>query len=277
VQTANFIHFLNALNVEAVDTEMTFGVTRDAGAFEWAGTSLGAVFAQRRNLLNPRVWRMLFDIVRFNQFALDLLWDADESEDDPSSGAPTTNGADGHLGQSWTPKERVQADDESIGAYLARQGYSAAFRDDYLIPMTAAVWSTSPDKCALDFPALTLVRFMWNHHLLTTVAARPAWMTLSGGAHRYIDAVMRHVGAGNVHLGKRVTAAENTAAGAVTLSFEDGGEDDFDHVVLACHGDQALDIIRGSATREEMDVLKHFTTTENIAVLHSDLSVSSSV
>lgn len=275
MQTANFIHFLNALNVKAVDTEMTFGVTRDAGAFEWSGTSLGAVFAQRRNLFNPRVWRMLFDVIRFNQFALDLLWDADESGSDPTSGASTTNG-DWHVGNTSTHKQRVQAD-ESIGAYLERQGYSAAFRDDYLIPMTAAVWSTSPDKCALDFPALTLVRFMWNHHLLTTVAARPAWMTLSGGAHHYIDAVMRHVGAGNVHLGKRVTALENTAAGAVTLNFEDGGEDEFDHVVLACHGDQALEIIRGSATQEEVDVLKHFTTTENTAVLHSDLSVSFSI
>lgn len=81
------------------------------------------------------MWRMVFDIVRFNQFALDLLLDE----------------------RSGTADE---VDEESIGAYLEREGYSDAFRDDYLLPLTAAVWSTSPDKCSLDFPAVTLVRFL---------------------------------------------------------------------------------------------------------------------
>lgn len=123
-------------------TEMTFGVSRDAGLFEWAGTSLGAVFCQRKNLLSPRMWRMIFDILRFNQFALDLLM---HNEGSPRE---VVNGGTAHF------------QDISIGAYLEREGYSDAFRDDYLIPMTAAVWSTSPEKCSLEFPALTLVRFM---------------------------------------------------------------------------------------------------------------------
>lgn len=112
---------------------MTFGVSRDHGLFEWAGTSLDAVFCQRRNLWSPRMWRMIFDIVRFNQFALDVLI---------NSG-------------SWLQEG------ETIGKYLARQGYSDAFRDEYLIPMTAAVWSTSPNKCSLEFPAITLIRFLF--------------------------------------------------------------------------------------------------------------------
>lgn len=122
---------------------MTFGVSRDQGLFEWAGTSLSAVFAQRRNIFSPRMWRMIFDIIRFNQFALDLLKDEEKSE-------VYTNGN----GLSHVESQ------ESIGQYLDREGYSQAFRDDYLIPMTAAVWSTSPDKCSLEFPAVTLVRFM---------------------------------------------------------------------------------------------------------------------
>ena len=93
-------------------SEMTFGISRDAGAFEWSGTSLGALFAQRSNLLRPSFWRMIFDIVRFNQFALDLL-----------SLPPASSAAE-----------------MSIGEYLERAGYSHAFRDDYLIPMTACVW-----------------------------------------------------------------------------------------------------------------------------------------
>lgn len=131
---------------------MTFGVSRDHGLFEWAGTSLGAVFAQRRNILSPKMWRMVFDIIRFNQFALDLLQDEEKSE-------THTNGhSNGDTGDS----ERQ----ESIGDYLEREGYSDAFRDDYLIPMTAAVWSTDADKCTLEFPAITLVRFMYAFSLL---------------------------------------------------------------------------------------------------------------
>jgi predicted NAD/FAD-binding protein len=122
---------------------MTFGVSRDDGLFEWAGTSLSAVFAQRRNILSLRVWRMIFDIIRFNQFALDLLRDEEKSQ-------IYANGNGVHHAEPQ----------ETIGEYLDREGYSDTFRDDYLIPMTAAVWSTSPDKCSLEFPAVTLVRFM---------------------------------------------------------------------------------------------------------------------
>jgi predicted NAD/FAD-binding protein len=129
VRVANFINFLTTIGVKTVPTEMSFSVSRDKGFFEWAGSSIGALFCQRGNLFSPKMWRMMFDIVRFNQFALDVL-----RTDQPT--------------------------DETVGQYLDREGYSNAFRNDYLIPMTAAVWSTSPDKCTLDFPAVTLIRFL---------------------------------------------------------------------------------------------------------------------
>jgi predicted NAD/FAD-binding protein len=134
---------------------MTFGVSRDNGIFEWAGTSISAVFAQRKNLFFPRVWRMIFDIIRFNQFALDLLKE-EETSTGYSTGGTNGNGNGNGNGHSM----RLAEEQETIGQYLDREGYSDAFRDDYLIPMTAAVWSTSPDKCSLEFPAVTLVRFM---------------------------------------------------------------------------------------------------------------------
>lgn len=93
---------------------------------------------------------MIFDIVRFNQFALDLLQKEEESETD-------MNGDGGDMNGQITHETK---DQETIGEYLDREGYSDAFKNDYLIPMTAAVWSTSPDKCSLEFPAVTLVRFM---------------------------------------------------------------------------------------------------------------------
>lgn len=240
---------------------MTFGVSRDHGAFEWAGTSLSAVFAQRANLLRPSMWRMIFDLIRFNQFALDLLAESDESEEDPSG----ANGTDA--------KFRKPRRQESIGAYLDRERYSDSFRNDYLIPMTAAVWSTSADKCSLEFPAVTLVRFMWNHHLLTTVSARPQWLTINGGSQQYIDAVMQDFPPNNIHLNTPVQSLKSTENGNVELTTDHGQTISYDHVILATHGDQALDIIRPTATNEEKTILSGFKTNKNTAVLHSDLSV----
>ncbi|KZM21425.1 uncharacterized protein EKO05_0006296 [Ascochyta rabiei] len=247
----NFIQFLNAVNVRTDASEMTFGISRDAGAFEWSGTSLGALFAQSSNAFKLSFWRMIFDIVRFNQFALDLL------SIPPGSAAAK------------------EANQESIGQYLEKHGYSDAFRDDYLIPMTACVWSTGADKCALEFPALTLVRFMWNHHLLTTVSERPPWLTVHGGSKNYIDAVMRECKDVHLHLSTQIESIQRKD-GRVRLGT--GGkaaakEEFFDSVILACHGDQARSLLGSSATLEESDILDAFETTPNIAYLHSDLSL----
>ncbi|KAH9908000.1 amine oxidase [Xylariomycetidae sp. FL2044] len=245
----NFINFLRKINVKTVPTEMTFGVSRDKGKFEWAGTSLGAVFCQRKNIFSLRMWRLIFDIIRFNRFALDLLNDEEEEDGDATSAA----------------------EEETIGDYLDRQGYSDTFRNDYLIPMTAAVWSTSPDKCALQFPAVTLVRFMWNHHLLSTISKRPDWLTLEGGAKSYIDAVMKGFPPNHLFLNTAVKHITNENR-AVVLHLEDGRSERFDHVILATHGDQAYQIIRPSATEEEKAIMPSFHTSENKCVLHSDLS-----
>lgn len=103
---------------------------------------MGAVFAQRRNLLSPRMWRMLFDWVRFNQFALDMLI-FDDNETCPCA--------------STCARHAVDAE-ETIGQYLDKEGYSDAFRDGYLVPMTAAVWGTSASRSTLDLPVVALIR-----------------------------------------------------------------------------------------------------------------------
>ena len=246
-RAANFIAFLKELKVKTVASEMTFGISRDMGAFEWSGTSLSALFAQPTNALRPTFWRMIFDILRFNIFSLDLL---------SSSSAPS--------------------DELTIGEYLEREGYSDAFRDDYLIPMTACVWSTGPDKCALEFPALTLVRFMWNHHLLTTVSERPPWLTIEGGSQKYIDAMMKDCKGAKVHLSTPVESLKRKD-GRIELTLGgqgEGSKETFDEVVLACHGDQAKWLVGNAATLEEKDILSAFETSPNTAYLHSDLSVS---
>ncbi|KAL8753283.1 MAG: hypothetical protein Q9184_005471 [Pyrenodesmia sp. 2 TL-2023] len=239
---------------------MTFGVSRDEGLFEWAGTSLSAVFAQRLNFFRPRMWRMIFDIIRFNHFALDLLSKSEESEVDPS-------GIDGPEKSSQKPKKPL-----SIGEYLDREGYSEAFRNDYLIPMTAAVWSTAPDKVSLEFPAITLIRFLWNHHLLNTITARPKWMTILGGSQPYIDAVIKDVPSERIHRGTEVGSLRVLSDGRVAVKTPDS-EALYDHVILATHGDQALNIIHDIATTTERKVLRGFKTSKNTASLHSDLSL----
>lgn len=242
-------------------TDMTFGVSRDRGLFEWSGSSLFTVFAQKSNLFNPRMWIMLFDIIRFNQFALDMLSEEDESENSPSA----LHNISSKLGK---PRHR-----QSIGEYLQKENYSEAFRDDYLIPMTAAVWSTAPDKASLEFPAITLIRFMWNHHLLSTVAARPQWLTIPGGSQQYIDAVMASFPKEHVHVGSCVKSIRTLNDGPAMVVLSDGVEQLFDHVILATHADQALEIIRNTASAEEREILSGFGFSTNTAVLHSDLSV----
>lgn len=243
---------------------MTFGVSRDNGLFEWAGTSLGAVFAQRKNILSPRVWRMIFDIIRFNQFALDLLKFEERSQE-------YTNGKTN--GNGISPGVHHDEEQETIGQYLEREGYSDAFRDDYLIPMTAAVWSTSPDKCSLEFPAVTLVRFMWNHHLLSTVAARPSWLTIQQGAKSYIDAVMKGFPPNHISLNTPVEFITNDDDGRVRLHLRNGKSDLYDHVIVATHGNQAHDLIYPEADMEEKQIMSGFQVSKNTAILHSDLSL----
>lgn len=125
----NFTRFLGLHpQINILPSQMSFSVSRDGGAFEWAGSSLASLFCQRSRLLDPRMWRLVYDILRFNACARRLAIDS--------------------------------GDDEvcSIGDYLVQHGYSDTFRDDYLIPMIAAIWSTPPDKCNMEFPARTLVR-----------------------------------------------------------------------------------------------------------------------
>ncbi|CAK7203210.1 Cytochrome c oxidase assembly protein cox11, mitochondrial [Sporothrix eucalyptigena] len=218
----NFLNFLDKVGVAAARTPMTFSVCRDRGAFEWSGINADTLFCQRRNIFSPRMWRMIFDIFRFNQFALDLI----EDDTSPHGAFPG----------------------ESIGHYLEREGYSDAFRDDYLIPMTAAVWSTSPDKCSLEFPATTLLRFLWNHHLLSTVTRRPDWLTIDAGSKSYIDAVMNGFPDSHVFLNTPVRSLTNERDGRVRLHLDDGRFEVYDHVILATHGDEAFGIIKPSAT-----------------------------
>lgn len=141
--------------------------------------------------------------------------------------------------------------------------------------MTAAIWSTPPDKAALDFPAFTLLRFMHNHHLLQ-ILDRPTWLTLANGSHSYVNAVLAKLPKEQYHQNvKIVSASTSSDSKLVTIESADGKKHIFDHVIFACHADQTFRILENGKgmTKQEREVLGGFEFGGNRAVLHADVEV----
>lgn len=260
---ANFVNFLNRIKVPTVPTNLSIGMSRDRGAFEWAEMSLDSIFCKRRHLFSPGMWRMIFDIIRFNHFALELLIE----EDAEPSGSASANGNGNGVHRWLLPTYK-----QTIGEYLEREGYSDAFRDDYLIPMIAAVWSMSPYKDILELPAATVVRFLFNHDLMSSFATRPAWLTIKEGSRMYIDSVTKGFPPNHLFLRTPVRSIVNDRDGRVRLHLQGGGSAVYDHVILATPGDAAYQVIESTATVEEQAIMSKFHTCKTTAVLHSDIS-----
>ncbi|KAH8811832.1 hypothetical protein F5884DRAFT_783565 [Xylogone sp. PMI_703] len=254
----NFLAFLKAIGQPTIPTEMAFSVSKNHGHLEWSAASLSSVFAQRRNIFSLRMWRMIFDIIRFRQLAFDII-----NKDECSGNADRTN---------WSGLLRPELE-ESVERFLDKEGYSDAFRDDYLVPMTAALWNTTPDRCLLDFPVVTLVQFLWSHHLLSPVSSKPEWLTMKNGSRCYIDKVMHGFPANHLFLNTPVMSVSNDAEGRVRLHLDNGRIEVYDHVIIATHGDQAYNLIADDSSQEERAILSGFQTTKNTAVLHSDASL----
>ncbi len=227
------------LGVASTPSEMSFSVRLPlaaGGRLEWAGTSINTLFAQRANLLRPGFLRMVADIVRFNRQA-----------------------------SAMARADRVA--DASLGRFLDEHGYSAQFRAWYLLPMAACIWSCPSDQM-LAFPLATFIRFCANHGLLQ-VSGRPQWRSVAGGARRYVDKLL--AGIPDHRLGTPVlSVTRGTSGGARSVRVQTAaGSEQFDHVVLACHSDQALALL-DDARREEQSVLGAIRYQPNRAVLHTD-------
>jgi uncharacterized protein len=225
------------LNVATALSDMSFSVKAPGDNLEWSGSSLNAVFAQRRNLVRPQFWGMLLEIMRFNRLCTAL--------------AQGENG-----GQALQP----------IADFLAQHRFSRAFMDGYFLPMVACIWSC-PTQKMLRFPMATMVRFCHNHGLIQ-VANRPRWFTVRGGAKAYVDKMLARIK--DARLNCPVRKVTRHAAG-VDISL-DSGTQRFDDVVLACHSDQSLALLT-DATAQEKQVLGSIAYHPNRAVLHLDTSV----
>lgn len=243
LQIANFHSFLSYLSIPTNPVRITFGFTRNNGELEWSSKSLSGFFSQRRNILSPTMWRMLFDIIRFNIFATDVL--------SPSN-----------------PYE-----DESIGSYLERNNYSDAFKDNYLIPLAASLWVNDTTSVPDEMPAVMLVRYFWNHHMLNTFKVALQWLSIKGGCYQYVQKILNEVPAERVHVSTRVHQVLSKE-GQVMLDMGNGQYENFDRVIVATHASDALRLRGSDASPEERAILQNFRTITGTVAVHSDLSVS---
>ena len=217
----NFTKLLAELGVAAKPTEMSFSVRDDRANFEYNGHSLRTLFAQKRNLLRPSFHHMLLDIVRFNR---------------------VTSAADRSVAS------------ETVKEFVNRHRFSSAFTEHYLLPMGSAIWSC-PRRCFADFPIGFVFEFFRNHGLLS-LRDRPTWSVFEGGSQTYVRALSATFSAA-VRLNSPVESVVRTHEGVV-LRSSSHREEAFDHVIFACHSDQALRILGDDATPLERNTLSAF-------------------
>ena len=234
----NFIRLMDQLGVKSEDSDMSFSVKSETTGLEYNGHTLNSLFAQRRNIFRPSFWGMIRDIIRFNK----------------------------------ETRAELKADtldrEETLGSYLQRNNYGSAFRDDYIVPMGAAVWSASEDMM-MQFPLYFFVRFFNNHGMLS-VDDRPQWRVISGGSRMYVERMLKDLPAKQVYLNTPVDGVSRKPTCVEITSHR--GTETFDQVIFACHSDQALHMLN-DASATEQDVLGAIPYKMNDVVLHTDRNI----
>jgi len=232
----NLVRLFAALDVPTAPSSMSFSVSIDGGRVEYAGGDVLGLFAQPRNILRPAHWRMLGCALRFFHSAAAMI---DRTDHEPT-----------------------------LGEFLRRGRYSRAFVEEHLLPMTAAIWSVPPATIA-GFPARSVIRFFENHGLLRYFR-RPQWRTVRGGSVEYVSRLVRAIGP---ELRRRPAAAAlRVDAEGVMVRDACGGEERFDHAVVAAHADEALALL-ADPTPEERRVLGAFRYQPNRTILHGDAAL----
>jgi predicted NAD/FAD-binding protein len=229
-----FCRLLGRLGVPSRPGDMSFSVHEEATGIEWNGSTLDGLFAQRRNLLRPSHLRMLREILRFHREAPSLL---------------------------------AEGPEVALGEWVEGRGFSPAFRERFLVPMAAALWSADPERIR-EFPARSFARFFHNHGMLA-VNGRPRWRTVVGGSARYVERIA-------ADLGDRVRAGCPVASirrlpDRVRVAPAGAPPEEYDQVVLAVHSDRALALLEDPSDAERA-VLGAIPYQGNDAVLHTDAS-----
>ena len=227
----NFLKLLHELRVPYENSAMSFSVKDSQKDFEYNGTSLNALFAQRKNFINPKFYKMIREILRFNKSSIILL----------------------------------RSDEEiSLGDYLKREGYSDFFKKYYILPMGSAIWSSNI-KTMMQFPAKFFIQFFNNHGMLN-INDRPQWLTISGGSINYVDKMIKPFRK-KIKLNQNIKYVERKKD-HIAIHHKDRVEK-FDWVFFACHSDEALKLIK-SPSFHEKNILKAIPYTDNEVILHYD-------
>ena len=242
----NFIQLLDRIGVPSQDTIMSFSVKCERTGLEYRGADPNGLFAQRRNFLNPKFYRLLFDLLKFFK-----------------------------LGEAMLENDSDADESETVDSFLKRHQFSPQFIEQYFLPMGAAIWSSSYEKFR-DFPIRFIAEFYKNHGLLG-VKNRPQWKVIKGGSKQYVKAltdgwpnqIQLNTPVVNVTR-NRVSPASDPHS--VTVATK-GQSQEFDHVIFACHSDQALRILRSDATSLETEILSAFPYQKNTAILHTQSDV----
>lgn len=233
----NLCRLFEEIGAPVKKTDMSFSVQHIPSGLEYSGSSLNHLFAQRKNLFKPAYLRMLYQIGRFNTESLKIL-------EDPRYAQYT------------------------IGEYIREFKFGDEMLNKYLVPMSSAVWSTPMDKM-LDFPAITLIRFFKNHGFLG-LDTQHQWYTLDKGSQSYRELLIAPF-RDRIHVGRKAISVSRTN-GKAAVRTADGTEEEYDAVILACHGDQALNLLH-EPTNGEQTLLSAFRYQYNKAVLHTDETI----
>lgn len=233
----NFIKLMQQLGVQSQATEMGFSAFYSDGRFEYSGTNISTLFADRRTLVSPQHWRMLADILRFNKQAL----------------------------RDW--QRGSVSPNMTVGKYLCANGYGAAFKRHYLVPMGSAIWSSSTAEIE-QFPLHFFIKFFHNHGLLN-VNDRPTWRVIKGGSSSYIAPLCAGFSR-KIRLDDPVQSITRTDSGVLVVSR--AGAREYDQVVVACHADHALALLKNPSMAEK-NVLSAIRYRENEVVLHTDTAL----
>jgi len=234
----NFEKLMANIGMDRLATEMSFSVKNEDTGLEYSGSNLNGLFAQRTNLFNLKFLKLIKEILRFNKLCMSA-W------------------------QHKTLDEQI-----SLGRFLDQQGFSEYFRSHYILPMGAAIWSASLHEMEA-FPLCFFVRFFYNHGLLS-INQRPQWYVLPNGSDAYVKPLIKGFEE-KVHLNAAVSEIVRKD-GRIKLKTAQGDWQIFDEVILACHSDQAMHILK-DLSRDEQDILGNMPYQKNEVVLHTDINM----
>ena len=234
----NFLALLSEIGIDKQETEMSFSVHNANTGLEYNGHNLDTLFAQRRNIFRPKFWLLIKEILRFNKLCKEIY-----QQDDYQAGV-------------------------TLGGFLTNNNFSDFFAEHYILPMGAAIWSSSLAQME-SFEFQFFVKFFSNHGLLN-IKDRPQWYVIPNGSRSYLNPLCKPFSQ-NIKLNANIKSIARKNGG-VTILFNDATEQYFDEVVIACHSDQALSLL-ADANEDEQNVLSAMPYKANSVVLHTDINM----